>query len=495
MIASGALLVAFVIVLWLLLNDAESEPVRSTDEQAGSSAKIETGTENTVAISAAEDEEPGDEEVDSVLTPEETILNVNCRMLSGKGSAEDVAVVTLLSDESARFAVLDANGTLFGDMLPFRPHHFRIGRRPDGSVLVGFANLRLNSGKFRPPESDEPVRIYHDGHIVYETKKAKDFDIAHDGSSYFVWEPSPGRATRLIVRNMEDGTQKDIELGTGFSSYNAFSPGSHSPGYSHDSLEIMLTPAHEEAMGRGVYWFYPVGLGPLRTFSIEGVWGAVLTSSENGYLIDQPNEFTWGETGDGWKISRRKIDPSTGNSEALWSRTLKDDHLSSFIRLSQNGKWMGVSGREFTVFDTETGEIVFTYPEVAYRATLFDRLKPVLPENATIADVGDFRGIYFVNNALVTHRSRGNTDPCNTKPGEQYDNTKWRECVKELRMQGRYRTYYDVFELDNIELDSSPSYRTEVYRESNCMPTQTDWRGLLNLDGELAYRPQIRIED
>lgn len=220
-----------------------------------------------------------------------------------------------------------------------------------------------------------------------------------------------------------------------------------------------------------------------------------MTSSENGYFIDQPNEFTRRDIGDGWRVSRRKIDPSTGISETVWSQTLKDDHLSSYIRLSQNSKWLGTSGREFTVFDTETGGIVFTHPEVTYRATEFSRLRSILPENATIADVGNLGGIDFVNNSLVTYRTRGNTDPCNRKPGEKYDNTKWRECIKELRKQGRYRTYYDVYEMDNIELESSPSYRTEVYRESNCMPTNTNWRGLLNINGELAYRSQIRAEN
>lgn len=255
LIGFGALLlVAVLVVVWLLLNRAEIATNQSISEEVSAPNGPDNGLEIAVSVAEAENRDSEDEKFDPVLTPEETILNVNCRMLWGEGLAEDVAVVTLLDDESARFAVLGANGTLFTDSLPFRPHHFRIGCRTDGSVLVGFRNLRLNSREFRPPDTDEPVRIYHDGHVIYETNKATDFDIAHDGSSFFVWEPSPGKATRLIVRKLEDGSQKEIELGTGFSSFNAYSPGSHMPVYSNDSLEIMLTPAHEEAMGRGVYW-------------------------------------------------------------------------------------------------------------------------------------------------------------------------------------------------------------------------------------------------
>lgn len=44
--------------------------------------------------------------------------------------------------------------------------------------MFGFGALRLNSEVFRPRDSDEPVRIYHDDHVVYETNKAWNFGIA-----------------------------------------------------------------------------------------------------------------------------------------------------------------------------------------------------------------------------------------------------------------------------------------------------------------------------
>ena len=425
-----------------------------------------------------------------VLTPEKTILNVDCRMLSGMGPAEDVAVVTILSEESAEFAVLDENGTLTSGRLDFRPHHFRIGRRPDGSVLVGFANLRLNSGVFRPPDSDEPLRIYHGDHVVYETRKASDFDIASDGSSFFVLEPSPGGASRIVIRNMDDDTQKETELGTRFSPTSDFSPGNHMPVYSLDSSEIMFTPAHVDAMGVGTYWIYPVGEGRTRRVTVQDSWGAWLTSSENGYFVDRPDELAPEERGDVWQVTRKRIDPSKGETEELWSSRVYVKNHDGELSLSQNGRWLGVDGWNYKVLDTRTGETVFDFPRAPHRQAVLARIAPALPDGATLADVGRIGHIWFSGNSLVSFRRVGDLRSCSTKEGEKYDNRKWRQCIRDLRLQGRYRTFFDVFEMDNIELDGPPTYITEVFEESNCMPANSPRRGLIDLDGQLAFRPQ-----
>lgn len=425
-----------------------------------------------------------------VLTPDQTILNVDCRMLVGKGPAEDVAVVTLLSEEGAEFAVVGENGTLASGRLDFRPHHFRIGRRPDGLVLVGFANLRLNSGVFRPPDSDEPLRIYHGDHVVYETNKASDFDIALDGSSFFVLEPSPGGASRLVIRNMNDGTQKEIELGTRFSSSNAFSPGEHMAVYSADSSEIMFTPAHADSMGRGTYWIYPIGAGPTRRVTVQDSRAALLTSSVNGYFVDLPEELAPEEKGDVWQVSRRRLDPSRGESEVLWSSKVYVKHHHGLLSISQNGRWLGVDGWNYKVLDTSSGETVFDFPESPDREAVLARLAPAMPDGTTLADVGRIGSIDFNGNSLVSYRMVGDDSPCDTKRGEKYDAKKWRECIRDLRLQGTYRTFFDVFDMSNIEIDSPPAYITEVFQESNCMPANSPRRGLVDVDGQLAFRPQ-----
>ena len=483
-------MVAICLVWLFVLRGSRSGISSELDREPIPQDTVENSSNSPIVLSSDESEDLHSEDLPVVLTPERTILNVDCRMLSGKGPAEDVAVVTILSEEGAEFAVLDESGTLASGRLDFRPHHFRIGRRPDGSVLVGFANLRLNSGVFRPPDSDEPLRIYHGDHVVYETRKASDFDIASDGSSFFVLEPSPGGASRIVIRNMDDGTQKEIELGTRFSPTSDFSPGNHMPVYSLDSSEIMFTPAHVDAMGVGTYWIYPVGEGRARRVTVQDSWGAWLTSSENGYFVDRPDELAPEERGDVWQVSRKRIDPSKGETEVLWSSRVYVRHHDGMLSLSQNGKWLGVDGWNYKVLDTSTGETVFDFPESPDREAVLARLAPALPDGATLEDIGRIGHIWFSGNSLVSFRMVGDTSPCSTKKGEKYDNRKWRQCIRELRLQGRYRTFFDVFDMSNIELDGPPTYITEVFEESNCMPANSPRRGLIDLDGQLAFRPQ-----
>ena len=147
------------------------------------------------------------------LAPEEVLANPDCRVEAGWGMpAGDVALVVVPDrdggEPGARFAVLDDRGTLFGGELPFRPNHWRLGRRADGGVVTAFAALRLNSMVSRPPESPEPLRVYLDGGLAYESEKAWDFGVAYDGSSFFAVEPMAGAASRLVIHNLDLGSRR-----------------------------------------------------------------------------------------------------------------------------------------------------------------------------------------------------------------------------------------------------------------------------------------------
>lgn len=430
-------------------------------------------------------------ESEPVLVPERTILNVNCKMLTGSGPASGVAVVILKEGDESVFAVLDESGEIVSDRLDFHPHHFRIGRRPDGSVLVGFGDLRLNSGVFRSPDTDEPVRIYHDEHIIYESSKVMDFDIASDGSSFFALEPSPGGASRLVVRKIESDFQKEIELGTKFSSSNDYELGGHTPFYSLDNSEIMFTPTHMDAMGVGEYWIYPVGEGRSSKVTVQDSWAAVLTSSENGYFVDRPDELSAGEAVKVWQVTRRKIDAAGGSIEDVWTRRIHIERHYGGLTLSPNGRWLGMSGWDYKVIDTESGETIFTYPLAGKPEQKLARLAPVLPVGATVSDMGRHGQLRFIGDSLVVFRIYGDTSSCSPKFGEEYDAVKRRECIRDLRLQDEYRTYFDVYDMNTIELESSPSYTTEVFEESTCMPALNSWSGLIDIEGQLAYRPQL----
>ena len=105
--------------------------------------------------------------VDEAFAPADVIGNLDCVMAVG-GPENDTAVVLLPGEEGgSRFAVLDSDGHLFGDALPFTPNHQRLGRRTDGAVVAGFGELGANFKQLRTPRTGGPVRIYLDGHVAY----------------------------------------------------------------------------------------------------------------------------------------------------------------------------------------------------------------------------------------------------------------------------------------------------------------------------------------
>ena len=203
-------------------------------------------------------ESPIDAALSIELRPEEVIGDIECNMKVGRGRASDSAVVLLPTFDGVRFSVLDSDGALASGSLPFRPHIVELGMQLDGTPVLGFADLRLNSKVFRDADTSEPVRILVGDQIVYESDKAWDFLVASDGSSFAVHEPLAGDGSRLIVNNLQTGEERHFDLGTQFTPHNDYEP-SHTMKYSLDGSEIVLQRSDSDTGGLGTYWFYPTG--------------------------------------------------------------------------------------------------------------------------------------------------------------------------------------------------------------------------------------------
>ena len=102
--------------------------------------------------------------VSSPVWVEEVISNPDCRLVVGQRSVSDTALVIVPFGEGAWFAVVDALGVVFDGTLPFLPARHVLGKRTDGTVLVGL-------------ELDGRLRIVHDGHSIFELDEAWRFDI------------------------------------------------------------------------------------------------------------------------------------------------------------------------------------------------------------------------------------------------------------------------------------------------------------------------------
>ena len=495
-------------VWWVFSRPSEATVVDAVEPQAGeyeTDASTPTGVgKPTLTQSPLLREVLSDH---AELAPGEVLGNPDCRLLAGREPAADLALVVVPTDSGARFAVLGGAGEIFGDSLPFVPHRFHVGRRVDGTVVAAVADLRLNSGVYRDPDTPEPVRIYVDGHVAYETNKAWNFGVAPDGSSFYVQEPMAGDASRLLVRNLDSGTEAHFDLGTDYAPANSYDPG-YLVRYAQPTGEVMFAGWGDH--GRGLYRFYPVEGGKAREIRIgpinpsiegsradividDGVFMVRVVSSGEGYFAYSP--ATWARTGDPetWRIVRRRFgyrdDPTV---EDVWSREISLAGYGGTMIESDDGRWLGLNAWDFVLLDAVTGETVFAYPKVDKAAELA-RLSTVLPSGATIGDVGAVTSASFRGSHLMLYRQIGSTRSCSVSDenpksghGQYYD------CVADLRRRGLYRTVLDVFDLERLELDSKPIFRVDYDDRDQCAIGDFPLRGLQVREGRLTFLPDRR---
>lgn len=102
-----------------------------------------------------------------------------------------------------------------------------------------------------------------DGYVAYETDKAWNFGIARDGTSFFLHEPLPDGASRLVVRDLDAGGEKHIHFGetlTSASEYERY----YGVFYAVDAREIMVWPLHDDFFALGEYRFHAVRADSVR---------------------------------------------------------------------------------------------------------------------------------------------------------------------------------------------------------------------------------------
>ncbi len=420
------------------------------------------------------------------LLKSDVIDNIECELTSGYGKARDLAVVEIPRGEATDFAVLDSSGTRFSGSLPFHPTWTRIGINPDGSTVVGFAELRGGGGVFKPLAAPEPIRILRDNETIFESEKIWDFDVAPDASSFIVQEPGPDGTSRLIVRNLNTNSEVHHELGTRFTPVNAYEP-DHMLKYSLDFKEAVFVPGYADSWGRGNYSFYPIAQARPRQITVNSVESAQLANSNEGYFVEPADGTSRGDDRGSWTIYRKELNASKNEEKVVWRRTVELSHFYGNMQISLNGKWLGLSAWEYLVLNTKTGDTQLQFRTVREVRRQFARIRSVLPANATVSELGSFGGARFFGDFLLSYRSLGRTSNCSTKPGETYDALKYRKCLREQRLAKKYRQFYDVFDLNTVSVDGSPIFRHEIVRDTQCTKANSPLPGLIVDEGVLAF--------
>ena len=443
----------------------------------------ESGDQNRVTYkNEISNKESGEVEI----TATRALNNIECQLNKGSKEARELGIVSLPVEEGLEFAVLDQSGTRFSELLPFRANKVRLGVRSDGSVLAGLGELRLNSRVFKSSDAPQPLRIYHNNHVIFETETAWDFDIATDGTSFVVHEPTPSDASRLIIRNLDLGTEIHHDLGSKFTPKSDYEK-PFALKYSLNNDEIMFEPAHADAMGRGTHWFFPVARGKPRLITVKYGMAAVFSDSSNLYFLDYASKAIGENRDRAWKVSRKELNPAIQEEKVIWEKIIELDHFYGTVVLSPNGRWLALSSWDYTVLSADTGETKLKFPVAGDNELQLQRLSEVLTRDAEVEDIGAFVGSSFIDDHLVFYRRVGNLKSCNVNAGSTYDHVAYLSCIRELRLKGRYRNFQDIFDMNETTIDGSPIYRSEIYRDSPCDELPTRMRGLHVVEGELTF--------
>ena len=413
------------------------------------------------------------------LTPDDVIDNRGCQMTIGKGAANNLALVAVQGNNETRYSILDQTGTIISGVLPFRSRNYKFGRSRDGSVIAGFGGMHLNPAWSEFYDAPEPLRIYIDDQVVYENDDVWLFDVADNGSSYFFIEPlGTDFSSRLVISNLDEGTETGHDLGTLFSTPTGRVP--YRASYTRRNEEVHLRPDHFDfSEGVGVHYFFPVkGGGKGRSIRVPNTGRddrAYFFSSEEGYF------FYGGVEGvSGFRVVKKRFGWGQNETTAEWELEGPSGMRVTFFDVTSNGARMlfgtGTSGsvsrpaeeRDWMLYvlDANTGQPVFEFPTEHVDSQL-RRLSNVLPSQATADDAGMFRRAFFVgDDQLVLHRYPmidGIFDPG--------------------------KSVYDVFDMNSIALDGKPDFRVPInqYTMNGCASKSFPFKLQVGVNGELAY--------
>ncbi|MCY3857512.1 MAG: hypothetical protein OXG25_01245 [Gammaproteobacteria bacterium] len=447
------------ICIWLVLHNffddtiALKSPEQALENTPGQGAEATRSVVNPLP-------QPIEPAIVDRLTPSQVIGNSDCNFEAGFGNAAGTGIVIVPNHEGARFEVLDGSGYVFGDNLPFVPNHFRLGKHENGSVLAGVADLRLNELAPREDRVAEPVRIYLDGALIFESQHALDFGVATDGSAFFVIEYTAGETSQLLIRNVDKGATIQHDLAYEYTPrLNDFPFGAT---FTSNNEELMMVPG--DMIGGKSHYFYPSDGGPRRTITLEGGGDVVFESSRFGYFafgqgVDRPflikkKEFHWDNSGHGV------------GSVDVWSREIELN--LGRMELSSDASWLVLNAWVVHALDTATGEVVFQFPVATpYADEQFARLSTVLDPAATVKDIGGVGSVQVVDGQLLMSR-------------RVFDRT----------VPRKRKHFVDVFDMSSIQLDSKPVLRVELSREYGCLAGDFFMRGLQVVDGQLRYLAQ-----
>lgn len=482
MIVAFCLVLVCVVVLFMLLEGlGTTEKSRSTLPDFSRSSPPDDGPDDVLSFENAS-KDGSKSRIEWIALQD--ILDANsCIMAITHQGDESTAAIVLKQEHSTRFGIIDSKRLLHAGDLPLWPNHMRLARTTGGSTLVAFADLRLSSVVRRPPESDEPLQVYFDGELIYETGKALDFGVARDGSAFFVVLPRTEYQSMLMVRNLKTKQEHHFDLGGAF--YSPTDTRDYSIGFMANNRDIMLAPSA----------WNPENM--TRFFRVDGTKIEVRRSIEEGFGLFHTPEIAYTAEAiaflpnDRDEIVFRKVRVSMdGSEEVHWERRLTIKYwnkLGGWDQLDRNRPWWLVGDLSEHILHRDTGETVFRFPNHFESEKQVEMLQHLGVDFDN--QVGYKQSMKVLKDWLVIRRLIGMDESvrqCGTinRRDSEEEVIRKRECADDLEQDGTVYEVEDYFLIRNdFEVDPEPAYRVRVQEPDWCAADyfiETD-------QGELAF--------
>ena len=387
-----------------------------------------------------------------------------CYSVFAEGSRSNLGLVVSSSEKNrSKYSVYGDDGLVLEGDLPFIPNKQFIAQREDGSHLIAVADLRLNSKVLKDPSVDEPVRVYLDDQLIYQTEKALDLGVAPSGEGFYVLEPSASDTTQLHIYNLDTGNQYEVNLG--YARQSIDNEITSSLRYSPTGNEIELISRH----GHQSTFFPMTGGKPThRNITYDEAHVVLYASSYIAYTAYHEQGV--------WKpiISKLRFESTGSNQYTVeWFRKLEDMSTlyEGALELQGNGEWLVINGSShIKVLATETGQTKFSYNRDE------DAQKKALAHVASSSNArpGRISQVLVADDQVRFQRldSHIEVDLCYMHAQADLERGLMKslnECIEVYRQAGMHQEYYDHFPADEDgNFASAPSHRTMFEPNSIC---------------------------
>ena len=463
---AGSVLLAIAVYLawsWSSGNTARRDLEKSGDLAPSSVAGKESGTDLA-------------SESDPLLEEDLSRQAIDCQLIEGRDNQQDRLAAVVTSDRTTSLVtVVDGDGTLLSRDIHFRPNSVNVVRRSDGSILLGIGDTRKNSKEFRDPGSAEPIVVAHNNEVLFESDKAFEFGLAGDGSSFYAVEPTAAGTSRMIVRNIDAGTENHFDLGSMWAANN--DELAYHASYLPTNEAVMVAPSDPATPGER--YFFSSSSDRVTTITPPSSPNHVATtflSPDSAVLVRRIGDNRY-------LVSRAQLAPeASASDEKGWNRELALDQFYGRVSLSDDGNWIVLHAWRTVVLSTATGSTVFQWPVAGDRDEEERRISGSLPaDTIDDGDLGAVTGVSIRNGRLLLHRTMG-LDAFSDCHNQADPN----ECMANARRE--VREYLDVFEMSDIDVDSGPDFRMELSDQLGCSENVPSVGTLDTVDGRVVYQ-------